>query len=218
MKAKMTVYKGGGKAPVSGMGKKVVKYQMGGKPPIKPIVPDKKKELLKGKGSAAYEANRAESRKQMEADANVVRRQEAINRANKVMASPAFSELQKQRAASPSYKTVSGQKQGISSAERAGASKGTVGSMTPTAAKRSEKNIKNPPVQAAPKRAPEPARAPGTLRPETIRAIEMGFTPEANLRRAKMTDASMAANPRDAQVIREREALRRAAATAQKKK
>jgi hypothetical protein len=218
MKAKMTVYKGGGKAPASGMGKKVVKYQMGGKPPIKPIVPDKKKELLKGKGSAAYEARRAESRKQMEADANVVRRQEAINRANKVMASPAFSELQKQRAASPSYKTVSGQKQGISSAERAGASKGTVGSMTPTAAKRSEKNIKNPPVQAAPKRAPEPARAPGTLRPETIRAIEMGFTPEANLRRAKMTDASMAQNPRDAQVIREREALRRAAATAQKKK
>ena len=43
----------------------------------------------------------------------------------------------------------------------------------------------------------------------------MGFTPEANLRRAKMGDASMAANPRDAQVIREREALRRAA---QKKK
>jgi hypothetical protein len=154
----------------------------------------------------------------MEADANVVRRQEAINRANKVMASPAFSELQKQRAASPSYKTVSGQKQGISSAERAGASKGTVGSMTPTAAKRSEKNIKNPPVQAAPKRAPEPARAPGTLRPETIRAIQMGFTPEANLRRAKMEDASMAANPRDYEVIREREAQRRAAAAAAKKK
>jgi hypothetical protein len=38
MKAKMTVYKGGGKAPASGMGKKVVKYQMGGKPPIKPPV------------------------------------------------------------------------------------------------------------------------------------------------------------------------------------
>jgi hypothetical protein len=218
MKAKMTVYKGGGKAPASGMGKKVVSYQMGGKPPVKPIVPDKKKELLKGKGSTAYEARRAESRKQMEADANVVRRQEAINRANKVMASPAFSELQKQRAASPSYKTVSGQKQGISSAERAGASKGTVGSMTPTAAKRSEKNIKNPPAQAAPKRAPEPARAPGTLRPETIRAIEMGFTPEANLRRAKMGDASMAANPRDYEVIREREAQRRAAAAAAKKK
>jgi len=38
MKAKMTVYKGGGKAPASSMGKKVVKYQMGGKPPIKPPV------------------------------------------------------------------------------------------------------------------------------------------------------------------------------------
>lgn len=33
MKAKMTVYKGGGKAPVSSMGKKLVKYQMGGKSP-----------------------------------------------------------------------------------------------------------------------------------------------------------------------------------------
>lgn len=218
MKAKMTVYKGGGKAPVASMGKKVVKYQMGGKPPIKPIVPDKKKELIKGKGSTAYETRREESRKQMEADANVVRRQSAINRANDVMASPAFSELQKQRAASPSYKTVSGQKQGISSAERAGASKGTVGRMTAEAAKRSEKNIKNPPVQAAPKRMPEPARAPGTLRPETIRAIELGFTPEANLRRAKMQDASMAANPRDAEVLRERAALRRAAAAAAQKK
>jgi hypothetical protein len=36
MKAKMTVYKGGGKAPASGMGKKVVNYKMGGKPPVKP--------------------------------------------------------------------------------------------------------------------------------------------------------------------------------------
>jgi hypothetical protein len=218
MKAKMTVYKGGGKAPVASMGKKVVKYQMGGKPPIKPIVPDPRKKLAKEKGSDAYEARRQESRKEMEANANVVRRQSAINRANEVMASPAFSELQKQRAASPSYKTVSGQKQGISSAERAGASKGTVGSMTPSAAKRSEKNIKNPPVQAAPKRMPEPARAPGTLRPETIRAIELGFTPEANLRRAKMEDASMAANPRDAEVLRERAALKRAAAAAAQKK
>lgn len=33
MKAKMTVYKGGGKAPVSSMGKKLVKYQNGGKSP-----------------------------------------------------------------------------------------------------------------------------------------------------------------------------------------
>jgi hypothetical protein len=76
-------------------------------------------------------------------------------------------------------------------------------------------NVSSPkggPVKSSPGSAAKPA---GTLRPETIRAIQMGFTPEANLRRAKMGDASMAANPRDAQVIREREALRRAA---QKKK
>jgi hypothetical protein len=218
MKAKMTVYKGGGKAPVASMGKKVVKYQMGGKPPIKPIVPDKKKELIKGKGSTAYETRREESRKQMEADANVVRRQNKINQASRMLDNPEAYKSQQQRAASPAYKTVSGQMQGISSAERAGASKGTVGRMTAEAAKRSEKNIKNPPVQAAPKRMPEPARAPGTLRPETIRAIQMGFTPEANLRRAKMEDASMAANPRDAEVLRERAALRRAAAAAAQKK
>ena len=35
MKAKMTVYKGGGKAPASSMGKKVVKSPMGGKTPVK---------------------------------------------------------------------------------------------------------------------------------------------------------------------------------------
>jgi hypothetical protein len=35
MKAKMTVYKGGGKAPASGMGKKVVKSPTGGKAPVK---------------------------------------------------------------------------------------------------------------------------------------------------------------------------------------
>jgi hypothetical protein len=49
MKAKKTVYKGGGKAPASSMGKKVVSYKMGGKAPIKsyanggPVMPDKPK-------------------------------------------------------------------------------------------------------------------------------------------------------------------------------
>jgi hypothetical protein len=191
--------------------KMMKKYQAGGKI-------DKKKELLKGKGSAAYEARRAESRKQMEADANVVRRQEAINRASRMLDNPEAYKSQQQRAASPAYKTVSGQMQGISSAERAGASKGTVGTMTPTAAKRSEKNIKNPPVVEAPKRAPEPARKPGELSAETLRLIQLGFTPEANLRRAKMEDASMAANPRDWEVLAERAARKKAAAEAAKKK
>jgi len=192
--------------------KMMKKYQAGG------TVGDKKRKVVKGSGSSAYEARRKESREESEANANVVRRQNAINRSNRMLDNPEAYESQQQRAASPAYKTVSGQMQGISSAERAAASKGTVGTMTPTAAKRSEKNIKNPPVEEAPKRTPGPVRKPGELSAETLRAIQLGFTPEANLRRAKMEDASMAANPRDSEVLAERAARKKAAEAAAKKK
>lgn len=145
---------------------KVKKYQAGGIGP--------KKAAAKGKTSAAYEKRRQESREQSEANANLVRRQMAINKANRMLEQPEAYATSQQRAASPTYKTVSGQKQGISSAERAGASKGTVGSMTPEAAKRSEAAMKKPATTAAPKAQVAPARKPGELSPATKAAIEAG--------------------------------------------
>jgi hypothetical protein len=144
----------------------VKKYQAGGIGP--------KKKDIKGKGSAAYEKRREESRTQMEADANVVRRQMAINKANRQLQDPKGYETTQGRASSPTYKTVSGEKRGISSAERSGASKGTVGSMTPQAAKRSEAAMKKPAATATPKATPAPARKSGELSPATKAAIEAG--------------------------------------------
>ena len=114
----------------------IKKYQAGGIGP--------KKKAAKAQTSTAYEKRREESRAQQESNADLVRRQMKINQANKMMANPSAYETALGRAGSPAYKTVSGQMQGISSAERAGASKGTVGSMTPEAAKRSEAAMKKP--------------------------------------------------------------------------
>lgn len=144
----------------------VKKYQAGGIGP--------KKKAAKGQTSAAYEKRRQESREQSEANANLVRRQMAINKANRMMEKPDVYETSQQRASSPTYKTVSGEKRGISSAERAGVSKGTVGSMTPEAAKRSEAAMKKPATTAAPKAQAAPARKAGELSPATKAAIEAG--------------------------------------------
>jgi hypothetical protein len=144
----------------------VKKYQAGGIGP--------KKKAAKGQTSAAYEKRRQESREQQEANANLVRRQMAINKANRMMEKPDVYETSQQRASSPTYKTVSGEKRGISSAERAGVSKGTVGSMTPEAAKRSEAAMKKPATTAAPKAQAAPARKAGELSPATKAAIEAG--------------------------------------------
>ena len=144
----------------------VKKYQAGGIGP--------KKKAAKGQTSAAYEKRRQESREQQEANANLVRRQMKINQANKMMANPSAYETSLGRASSPTYKTVSGEKRGISSAERAGVSKGTVGSMTPEAAKRSEAAMKKPATTAAPKAEASPARKAGELSPATKAAIEAG--------------------------------------------
>ena len=144
----------------------VKKYQAGGVGP--------KKKAAKGQTSSAYEKRRQESREQQEANANLVRRQMAINKANRMMEKPDVYETSQQRASSPTYKTVSGEKRGISSAERAGVSKGTVGSMTPEAAKRSEAAMKKPATTAAPKAQAAPARKAGELSPATKAAIEAG--------------------------------------------
>jgi hypothetical protein len=148
---------------------KAKKYANGG-----PVDPDKKKKVAaaKGKTSAAYEARRAESRKQSEENANLTRRQMEINKRTRMEQNPeAYS---KARATTPQYKQVSGRAQGISTAEVKGASKGTVGAMTPEAAKRSEAAMKNRPTAPAAKAPVAPARKPGELSPETKAAIEKG--------------------------------------------
>ena len=144
----------------------IKKYQAGGIGP--------KKKAAKAQTSTAYEKRREESRAQQESNADLVRRQMKINQANKMMANPSAYETALGRAGSPAYKTVSGQMQGISSAERAGASKGTVGSMTPEAAKRSEAAMKKPATTAAPKAQAAPVRKAGELSPATKAAIEAG--------------------------------------------
>ena len=146
-----------------------------------------KKKKVKKETSSAYEANRQKNREESEASANLVRRQMAINRANQKLANPEAYETQQQRAASPAYKTVSGRAQGISSSERAGASMGTVGSMTPEAAKRSEAAMKKPATAAAPAPAAAPVRTPGGISPETQRKIEAGKSRSAELGKQAMT-------------------------------
>jgi hypothetical protein len=155
-------------------------YQEGG------IGPKKKKTVAasKKKTSSAYEARRAESRKQSEENANLTRRQMSINRANRMLENPDAYETSQQRASSPTYKTVSGEIRGISSAERAGVSKGTVGSMTPEAAKRSEAAMKKRPTAPAAKAPAAPARKPGELSPETKAAIERGKSSGASIGKA----------------------------------
>jgi len=160
---------------------KAKKYQEGG-----PVDPKNKKKVAaaKGKTSTAYEKRREESRKQQEANANLTRRQMAINKANRMLAQPDIYETSQQRASSPTYMTVSGEKRGISSAERAGVSKGTVGSMTPEAAKRSEAAMKKRPTAPAAKAPAAPARKPGELSPATKAAIEKGKTSGAAIGKA----------------------------------
>jgi len=158
---------------------KAKKYANGG-----PVDPDKKKKVAaaKGKTSAAYEARRAESRKQSEENANLTRRQMEINKRTRMEQNPeAYS---KARATTPQYKQVSGRAQGISTAEVKGASKGTVGAMTPEAAKRSEAAMKNRPTAPAAKAPVAPARKPGELSPATKAAIEKGKTSGAAIGKA----------------------------------
>lgn len=254
MKAKMTVYKGGGKAPVASMGKKVVKYQMGGKPPVKsyanggvgpkgkaaakPIAKTRQQEIEESKMVGARRAqdlkiaDRIKKDVRSEVGPSMENRRPSGNKGNVTLSSAKsqkitedsqvnygrFKEGKFSRA--ELVEQFSGQKQqpiyrkgqtlGYAPEREISSGRGfTIG-------KDNLSSAKGGPVKSSPGSGAKPA---GTLRPETIRAIELGFTPEANLRRAKMEDASMAANPRDAEVLRERAALRRAAAaSAQKKK
>lgn len=146
---------------------KARKYEGGG-----PIGP-KGKGASKG-ASSAYEANRIKKQKEQEENANVVRRQNAINRANRQLANPNAYETSQQRASSPTYKSVSGERVGISSAERAGASQGLVGSRTPESAKRVYKAETATPSNETTAPKPAPARKPGELSEETKKAVASG--------------------------------------------
>jgi hypothetical protein len=154
---------------------KAKKYANGG-----PVDPKKKKAAAaKAKTSSAYEARRAESRKEQEAGANLTRRQMEINKRVRMEQNP--EAYNRALATTPQYKQVSGRAQGISSAEIKSGAQGPVGAMTPEAAKKAEARATKPSVTVQSTKAPAPAVKPGELKPETKAAIEKGKSRSAEL-------------------------------------
>lgn len=155
---------------------KAKKYANGG-----PVDPDKKKKVAaaKGKTSSAYEARRAESRKEQESGANLTRRQMEINQRVRMEQNP---EAYRKALSTPAYyKPVGGGTQGISSAEIKSGAQGPVGAMTPEAAKKAEARATKPSVTVQSSKAPAPAVKAGELKPETKAAIEKGKAKSSEL-------------------------------------